>query len=90
MIYLDVNCYRPKQLIETDDEDSQEGTDEMDIPTTVTIVEEDGSTSVVEDASVSSIVTDAGPNSSIQFGQSSGGTRIIGMGWGESLDVENS
>lgn len=37
----------------------------MDIPTTVTIVEEDGSTSVVDDAS---IVTEDG-ETPIQFGQ---------------------
>ena len=62
----------PKQLIESDDD--SKGDDSMDIPTTVTIVEEDGTTSVVDDASVSSILTDAGPHSSIQFGQTQGGT----------------
>lgn len=45
----------------------------MELPTSVTIVEADGSTSVVEDAAVSSILTDAGPNSSIQFGHTQGG-----------------
>jgi len=45
----------------------------MELPTSVTIVEEDGSTSIVEDASVSSILTDAGPNSSIQFTHTQGG-----------------
>jgi len=53
----------------------------MDIPTTVTIVEEDGTTSVVDDASVSSIVTDAGPHSSIQFGHSSGGLLFVCEGY---------
>jgi len=65
-----------KELIETDDEDNGSGEaecDSMDLPTTVTIVEEDGSTSIVEDASVSSILTDAGPNSSIQFSHTQGG-----------------
>ena len=57
-------------MIDSDDE--SKGDDSMDIPTTVTIVEEDGTTSVVDDASVSSILTDGGPHSSIQFEQSNG------------------
>ncbi|CAG7823078.1 unnamed protein product [Allacma fusca] len=70
----------PKQMIESDEDDSR-GDDSMDMPTTVTIVEEDGTTSVVDDA-VSSILTDAGPHSSIQFGQTQGGNvtyRVVGI-----------
>lgn len=70
----------PKELIESEDE--SKGDDSMDIPTTVTIVEEDGTTSIVDEASVSSILTDAGPHSSIQFGQAQGGAltyRVVGI-----------
>ncbi|XP_021945548.1 upstream stimulatory factor 1 isoform X1 [Folsomia candida] len=65
-----------KVMIDTsDDDDSHEEIeiDPMEIATTVTIVEEDGSTSVVEGAQVSSVVSDAGPNSAIRFGHSSNG-----------------
>lgn len=69
-----------KVMIDTsDDDDSHEEIeiDPMEIATTVTIVEEDGSTSVVEGAQVSSVVSDAGPNSAIRFGHSSNGKKIM-------------
>jgi len=69
-----------KPLLESDGEGSREG-DSMELPTSVTIVEEDGSTSIVEDAAVSSILADAGPNSSIQFGTQGGNLtyRVVGL-----------
>ncbi len=58
-----------KEYLESDEEEiSIKNEDSMDIPTTVTIVEEDGTTSVVDDAS---IVTEDSPNTPIHFGQSS-------------------
>jgi upstream stimulatory factor len=80
----------PKELIESDDENQE---DAMDIPTTVTIVEEDGSTSVVDDASVSSILTDGGPHSSIQFGQTQGGGvtyRVVGIADDNAYQATNN
>lgn len=57
-------------MIDTSDEDSQEEIDPMEIATTVTIVEEDGTTSVVEGAQVSSVISDS--NSGLRFGGSNG------------------
>lgn len=58
-----------KEYLESDEEEiSIKNEDSMDMSTTVTIVEEDGTTSVVDDAS---IVTDDSPNTPIHFGQNS-------------------
>ncbi|ODM97860.1 Upstream stimulatory factor 1 [Orchesella cincta] len=67
-----------KDEYSSEEEISIKTEDSMDIPTTVTIVEEDGTTSVVDDAS---IVTDPGPNNPIQFGQSSSGVtyRVVNI-----------
>lgn len=66
-----ISCSKKDYLdsdLEDDDDESSIKTDGLDMSTTVTIVEEDGTTSVVDDAS---IVTEDSPNNPIQFGQSS-------------------